>query len=126
MLKGQDLRYECSSMRNFFLLRYDGKVTPCLRFADWEVGDLKKNTLKEIFLTKNYKDSVQAVLQCDGCLNTWCTDWSMEMNAVPFRKEVLKWLFIKIFHYKKHKKKYISENNTKSGSIEVTNIKNIN
>ena len=96
MLKGRDIKYECSSFRNFFFLRYDGKVTPCLRFSDFEGGDLKKNTFSEIVETKTYQNGMNNILKCDGCLNTWCTDWSMELNAMPFYREVIKWLFAKI------------------------------
>lgn len=100
MLEGRNIKYECSSMRNFFLLRYDGKISPCLRFADWEVGDLKKNSLSDISRTKTYKNSVDAILKCEGCLNTWCTDWSMELNAAPFYRETYKWVLSRFFGFK--------------------------
>ena len=95
ILEGRDTRYECSSLRNFFLLRYDGSVAPCLRFADWEVANLKSTSVRELADSENRERAVTEVLNCDGCLNTWCTDWSMEKNAMPFHREVAKWLVAK-------------------------------
>lgn len=95
-LKGKDQKYECSSLRNFFLLRYDGALTPCLRFADWEVANLKDSSLSKLESIPSHKEAVSEILKCEGCLNTWCTDWSMEMNAYPFKNEVLKWVGKKI------------------------------
>jgi MoaA/NifB/PqqE/SkfB family radical SAM enzyme len=92
-LKGKDPRYECSSLRNFFLLRYDGTVAPCLRFSDWEVTNLKKVGISSLENVSNHKEAVTEILKCDGCTNGWCTDWSMELNALPFKREVYKWAF---------------------------------
>lgn len=96
IINGGTLSYECSSFRNFFLLRYDGAMTPCLRFSDWEIGNLKTKTIFEISENPKYKNAVDEILKCDGCLNTWCTDWSMELNALPFRSEVAKWFKYKL------------------------------
>ena len=95
-LDGSDVKYECSSLRNFALIRHDGAVTPCLRFADFEVGNLKEQSWDEIGNSKRYQEAVDEVLNCEGCMNTWCTDWSMEENALPFRAEIAKWANAKI------------------------------
>jgi MoaA/NifB/PqqE/SkfB family radical SAM enzyme len=92
ILDGRSTRYECSSLRNFFLLRYDGNVAPCLRYADWEVANLKNTSLTELGASPIREKAVDEILKCDGCLNTWCTDWSMEKNALPFYREVAKWV----------------------------------
>ena len=73
------------ALRNFALIRHDGAVTPCLRFADFEVGNLKEQSWDEIGNSKRYQEAVDGILNCEGCMNTWCTDWSMEENALPFR-----------------------------------------
>jgi len=96
VINGSDSRYECTSMRNFFLLRFDGAVTPCLRFSTQELGNLHKQSISEILNSEDRIDAVKEILKCDGCLNTWCTDWSMEYNALPFRNEVYKWASRKI------------------------------
>jgi MoaA/NifB/PqqE/SkfB family radical SAM enzyme len=100
VLEGRDQRYECSSMRNFFLLRYDGTVAPCLRFSDWEVGNLKDTSLEDLSISKERTAAVNEILNCEGCLNTWCTDWSMERNAFPFWREILRWLPRRVFRTK--------------------------
>jgi len=96
ILNGQNSRYECSSMRNFFLLKYDGAVTPCLRFCTKELGNIKNKSITNILNDDERINAVDEILKCDGCLNTWCTDWSMEENAYPFKNEVVKWMTKKI------------------------------
>jgi MoaA/NifB/PqqE/SkfB family radical SAM enzyme len=96
VLNGNDSRYECSSLRNFFLLRYDGAVTPCLRFCTKEVGNISQKSLGEVMHTQQRDTAIDEILKCDGCLNTWCTDWSMEKNAIPFKREVKSWLKYKL------------------------------
>jgi MoaA/NifB/PqqE/SkfB family radical SAM enzyme len=100
VLQGKDSRYECSSMRNFFLLRYDGAVTPCLRFCTKEIGNVKHQTLTHLLNSDSRKKAVEEILKCEGCLNTWCTDWSMEQNMYPFKNEAFKWLQKKILSNK--------------------------
>ena len=60
-LEGREVKYECSSLRNFFLLRYDGKVSPCLRFADWVVGDLKRTSFDAMVKSNSYEKFVDEV-----------------------------------------------------------------
>lgn len=80
-------RYECSSFRNFFLLKYDGAITPCLRFSTQELGNIKNESLSSILDKNDRKKAVDEILKCEGCLNTWCTEWSMQENVLPFKKE---------------------------------------
>ena len=96
VLQGREARYECTSMRNFFLLRYDGAVTPCLRFCTKELGNVKEATMTQLLDSDSRKEAVKEILKCEGCLNTWCTDWSMEQNMYPFKREALKWVQKKI------------------------------
>jgi MoaA/NifB/PqqE/SkfB family radical SAM enzyme len=96
VMNGRDSRYECTSMRNFFFLRYDGAVTPCIRFSTQDLGNLHNETLSEVLDSADRVEAVKEILKCDGCLNTWCTEWSMEYNALPFRDEVHKWASRKI------------------------------
>ena len=91
VLNGKNAKYECSSMRNFFLLKYDGAVTPCLRFCTTELGNIKKTSISSLLNSNDRVEAVEEIIKCEGCLNTWCTDWSMEKNAVPFKAEVAKW-----------------------------------
>jgi len=88
-LEGNPPQYECSSLRNFMLLRSNGDVAPCLRFADVVFGNVRKTPLSLIVKQADYMAGVERVMRCDGCLNTWCTDWSMEENAFPFWRQII-------------------------------------
>lgn len=97
VLNGKSAKYECTSMRNFFLLKYDGAVTPCLRFCTKELGNIKQQSITKLLNSVEREKAVDEILKCEGCLNTWCTDWSMEENAFPFKNEVATWAKNKIF-----------------------------
>lgn len=97
VLNGHSAKYECTSMRNFFLLKYDGAVTPCLRFCTKELGNIKHTSISNLLDSVEREKAVDEILKCEGCLNTWCTDWSMEQNALPFKNEVSRWAKNKIF-----------------------------
>lgn len=88
-LEGRPPAYQCSTLRNFMFLKYDGTVTPCFRFADIEVGNLKNNTITQILNKKDTLEVTDSLMKCEGCYNTWCTDWSMEENAFPFYREII-------------------------------------
>jgi len=88
VMKGDEASYDCAALWKFVFVRYNGDVTPCLRFADIPFGNLKVNSMSEIVSTLDYKNGIKSVQKCDGCLNTWCTHWSAEMNALPFAKEI--------------------------------------
>ena len=98
VLKGNESKYECTSFRNFFLLKYDGAVTPCLRFATTSLGNLHDKSISEILDSKQRNEALDEISKCEGCLNTWCTDWSMEKNALPFKNEVYIWLKKKLLN----------------------------
>jgi MoaA/NifB/PqqE/SkfB family radical SAM enzyme len=89
-LEGRPPAYQCSTLRNFIFLKYDGEVTPCFRFADIELGNLKNESIKNILKKDETLKVTDSLMKCDGCYNTWCTDWSMEENAFPFYREILK------------------------------------
>ena len=96
-LNNKSKPYECSSFRNFFLLKYDGEVTPCLRFSTKSLGNIKKDSLTNILDSHVRQEAVSEILKCEGCLNTWCTEWSMQENIFPFYREAIKVISNKVF-----------------------------
>jgi hypothetical protein len=90
VMKGGDASYDCAALWKFVFIKYNGDVTPCLRFADIPFGNLKVDQMSKIVNTSDYKKGIVSVRSCDGCLNTWCTSWSAEVNALPFAKQIIK------------------------------------
>lgn len=88
------LKYRCSSMKNFFLLRCDGSVTPCLRFSDVNAGNIKSHTPGEIWQSASAQKLRKLVEDCKGCSNSWATGWSFEYWFFSFWKIIIN-LYVK-------------------------------
>ncbi|MDD4178947.1 MAG: radical SAM protein [Candidatus Margulisbacteria bacterium] len=83
-LQDKPLRYNCASMRKFFVLRANGDVSPCLRFAHIRLGNIRSGNLKEWWRSQEVRKGRAIVDKCPGCSNTWGTLWSMEHWFPPF------------------------------------------
>jgi len=80
------LRYRCAAMRTFFLLRCDGSISPCLRYSDVSAGNIKFQPPYEIWHGNEVKKIRRLVEKCQGCSNSWATDWSFRAWFPPFLK----------------------------------------
>ncbi|MBF0424574.1 MAG: radical SAM protein [Magnetococcales bacterium] len=76
--------FKCASLRSFFLLRSNGDVTPCLRYSETRIGNLRETPLEEIWHSKKMEEARVMVDNCRGCSNTWATGWSMRYWMPPF------------------------------------------
>lgn len=85
-MRNESLRYRCASMRNFFLMRCNGDVSPCLKFGDIRVGNLRDAPFNEIWNGPCAKEARKLIDGCAGCSNTWATGWSMKYWVPPFVK----------------------------------------
>jgi MoaA/NifB/PqqE/SkfB family radical SAM enzyme len=83
-LRDKPFRYRCASMRKFFVLRANGDVSPCLRFAHVRLGNIRSGKLKEWWNSPEVKKGRALVDKCPGCSNTWATLWSLEHWFPPF------------------------------------------
>ncbi len=85
-MRNEGIRYRCASMRNFFLMRCNGDVSPCLKFGDIRVGNLRDAPFSEVWNGTCAKEARALVDGCAGCSNTWATGWSMKYWVPPFVK----------------------------------------
>lgn len=83
-LNGKSIRFPCFALRNFFVLLHNGDVVPCLLYSDKVAGNVKKNTVEEIFDNNNIRKDI--VEPCPGCLNSWGYSWSAASRATPYIK----------------------------------------
>jgi len=95
ILNGRSPRFNCFSLRNFYFMRCNGDVTPCLRYAHIPVGNLRHNSATEIFTGERAVAARKVIAKCDGCANTWATDWSMEASFLSFTKILFRSLIAK-------------------------------
>lgn len=88
-------RFNCTALQNFYFMRCNGDVMPCLRYAHVPVGNLRDASASEIFNGEKAKAARKVIAKCDGCANTWATDWSMEASFLSFTKILFKSLMAK-------------------------------
>lgn len=68
----------CASLSNFMLLRANGDVTPCLRWSERRLGNLRDHAPSEVWRSQAVRAMRAEVRSCSGCSNTWATAWSAE------------------------------------------------
>ncbi|MFH0976230.1 MAG: radical SAM protein [Spirochaetota bacterium] len=78
------LKYNCTALNSFFVLKPDGGVTPCLGFSHINIGNIKTNSVEEVWKSEEAKIARKQVEKCDGCSNSWATVWSFQNWPFPF------------------------------------------
>lgn len=86
------VKFRCFSMRTFFLLRCNGDMTPCIRFSNNRVGNIREYSPSEIWHSTVAKEARNLVKSCKGCSNTWATDWSLMAWFLPFLSSIVRFL----------------------------------
>ena len=77
-------------MNTFFLLRYKGDVTPCLKLSNLSAGNVKNDAPSKIWKSENAKQIRNKIKCCEGCLNTWGVSWSINSSVYPLIPLILK------------------------------------
>lgn len=83
-LRDEPLNYSCASMNKFFVLHCNGDVSPCLRFAHVNAGNIRSGPIWEVWSGDEANKARKLVAGCRGCSNTWATNWSMQYWMPPF------------------------------------------
>ncbi|MFA6432141.1 MAG: radical SAM protein, partial [Candidatus Margulisiibacteriota bacterium] len=92
ILKDKIIKFDCFTMRHFFMLRSNGDVMPCLRLSDMRIGNVKVETPTKIWESEEAGKARKMVKECKGCANTWATEWSIQCNFLPFAGLIGKYL----------------------------------
>lgn len=82
--KGNPLKFRCSGMETFFVLHCNGDVSPCLRYSHIRLGNLREQSIDEIWQSKVVKEARKMIRNCNGCYNTWGIGWSLQAWFPPF------------------------------------------
>jgi MoaA/NifB/PqqE/SkfB family radical SAM enzyme len=92
------LNFKCSALNSFFIIKHDGSVAPCLRFIDSSAGNLKTQTVTEVWYGDEAKKIRQQVENCECCSNSWANEWSFESWFYPFIGMRIKNIFKKLLY----------------------------
>jgi len=82
-VRGERLNFRCFSMNKFFVLHCNGDVSPCLRYSHLRLGNLREQSIDEIWQSKNVKKARRMIKNCDGCYNSWGVGWSIDAWFLP-------------------------------------------
>ena len=96
LLRSGGLKFRCSAMSAFFVLRSDGSVAPCLSHCNVKAGNIRKNSIGEIWNSISAGKVRGVVNDCGGCSNTWGYGWSYKEWPFSFWKVALKLKFKRI------------------------------
>lgn len=88
--EGKSLKFNCSSLKNFFFLHCNGDISPCLLHSDKVYGNLRNQPLDEIWSSGKIKEGREMIANCSRCYNTWGVGWSLKAWFPPFTGLLLK------------------------------------
>jgi MoaA/NifB/PqqE/SkfB family radical SAM enzyme len=77
-LWGNDIRFNCYALRDFFVIAADGEIKPCLTHWFSNAGNIREKPISEIL---NNPRVMVDVWRCSGCINSWGTLWSHQANG---------------------------------------------
>jgi len=89
-IDGNDIRFDCRALRDFFVIDIEGLIRPCLSMWGAVCGNLRTMTPTEWWNSDIRKIGIYEVNDCDGCLNSWGTYWSWESTGIPYLKYYIK------------------------------------
>lgn len=93
LLRSGGLKFRCSAMSTFFVLRSDGSVAPCLSYCNVKAGNIREGKISDIWNSASAGKARSVVNKCGGCSNTWGYGWSYRDWPFSFWKIVLRLKF---------------------------------
>jgi MoaA/NifB/PqqE/SkfB family radical SAM enzyme len=81
---GKFPKFKCFSLNSFLVIKCNGDVVPCLSKYSDSIGNIKTQSIDEIWNSKKAKEIRSKVVdKCEGCLNSWGVNWSLNTSYVP-------------------------------------------
>ncbi len=94
-LDGEDCHFDCAALKDFFVLKCNGDISPCLSHWDLTLGNVCRAPISRIWK----RESIARIIRhCPGCVNSWGTMWSWEYSGVPY-----------LAYYIKHQIKFLKK-----------------
>ena len=84
-LNNEPIKFKCFSLFDFCVIKSNGDVTPCLTHWNVVAGNVRENSMSDIWTNKNPNmlEARKIVRNCSGCLNTWGGGWSWKTEQFP-------------------------------------------
>lgn len=82
-IMGKTIKFSCFSLYTFCLLRCNGDIAPCLRFANTKAGNVREQSPSQIWNSSATKEARKMIKDCKGCLNTWAVGESYQAYYLP-------------------------------------------
>ena len=68
-LQGKDIKFPCYALQTLCVVKSNGDIVPCLNMWDRVVGNVRRNTMREIWQSDSAREKRELVKKCKGCLN---------------------------------------------------------
>ena len=71
-LRGKPIKFQCFALQTSCAVKCNGDIVPCLSMWESAVGNIRWNSVEEIWSGDSAREKRQLIKQCPGCLN-WCS-----------------------------------------------------
>lgn len=87
---GRVPKFRCLALQRFLVIRCNGDVVPCLSKWNEVIGNIKRQSISEVWSSQCAKVERQKIAECAGCLNSWGVLWSINETYLSVLKDVIK------------------------------------
>lgn len=83
-LKGKDISFPCFAMQTYCVLKCNGDIVPCLTKWDSKAGNVREDSIENIWNSKQAELTRIEIKKCKGCINSWGAGWSHSSAFFPY------------------------------------------
>jgi MoaA/NifB/PqqE/SkfB family radical SAM enzyme len=83
-LEGKSIKFPCFALNSFCVLKSNGDIVPCLSKFNSSIGNIRYDTVENIWHSKTAQAVHEEIKQCSGCLNSWGAGESYYAAFYPY------------------------------------------
>ena len=90
LVTGKIPKFRCHSLNTFLAIRCNGDVVPCLSRWSQPIGNIKEQSISDIWKSVPANIERMKIKECTGCLNSWGYGWSVPESYYLILIDVIK------------------------------------
>jgi len=90
LITGKIPKFKCRALNTFMVIKCNGDIVPCLSRWSKPIGNIKKESISDIWCSNSAYEEIDKIKKCPGCLNSWGWSWSVNETFYPILSDIIK------------------------------------